>query len=136
MRQPSDHVRDLIGLLPRRDGCLACSRQIEVLFISMNIFSSPTKSSRAGGTTTTTAAIPRWATYRQPATLPPVPTDERLSPAVDKFSRPVRASPTGAWASTVLPKSSTGYSHNHHKSLLQANLEPKSQIALRNVVSR
>ena len=30
----------------------------------------------------------------------------------------------------------TGYSHNHHKSLLQANLEPKSQIALRNVVSR
>ena len=33
--------------------------------------------------------------------------------------------PENAATSTVLPKSSTGYSHNHHKSLLQANLESK-----------
>jgi molybdopterin-binding protein len=30
--------------------------------------------------------IQPWATNRQPATLPPVPTDERLSSAVDQFT--------------------------------------------------
>jgi len=30
--------------------------------------------------------IHRWATYHQPAMLPPVPTDERLSFAVDQFT--------------------------------------------------
>jgi hypothetical protein len=33
--------------------------------------------------TTTIAGIRHWATRRRPATLPPVPTNERLSFAVD-----------------------------------------------------
>ena len=37
--------------------------------------------------TTTTAAIPPWATIPQLATLPPAPTDEQLSPAAVQFSR-------------------------------------------------
>jgi hypothetical protein len=37
-------------------------------------------------TTTTTAGTHRWATNRRPATLPPVPTNERLSFAVDQFT--------------------------------------------------
>ena len=59
--------------------------------LNINSFSGPWPrpawSSPTGNTTTTTTAdIHRWATNRQPATLPPVPTNERLSFAVDQFT--------------------------------------------------
>jgi len=47
----------------------------------------PASSSATGNTTTTTtAATQPWATNPQPATLPPVPTNERLSFAVNQFT--------------------------------------------------
>src|SRR6188768_4129600 len=47
----------------------------------------PAWSSPTGNTiTTTTVDTHRWVTNHQPATLPPVPTNERLSFAVDQFT--------------------------------------------------
>jgi hypothetical protein len=45
----------------------------------------------------TTGGTHRWATNPRPATLPPVPADERLSFAVDQFTGPVTPR-LGGWS--------------------------------------
>jgi hypothetical protein len=63
--------------------------------------------------TTITVVTHRWATYRRPAMLPPVPIDERLSFAVDQFtgsgqvhnsrSSSKRAPATFTWTRRAIP---------------------------------
>jgi hypothetical protein len=78
----------MLTLVPQYRGGPSNSR-IRDECLNINVFWSLTQarvSSTSGNTTTTaTAAIPAWATNRRPATLPLVPTTERLSLAVDQF---------------------------------------------------